>query len=221
MKIKIETETRTVESNGWVNAGAYCSASFAHPQPEGVKGCPLGRSQESMEDAIRDLVLRTNGESGTTFKVSDFEIVRHNRQPVEAPAPAPVCPACNGTGHDKAHEWPDGSPAACEPCDGYGRPPVEAPEAPARARSAIFKLPQYDPAAPRAFDALEVHTVIEETDPEGGTFCESLPSNTEIPEGARLVFSLYGHTPGAGLECIGDFSSFDAACDFATRLGGV
>jgi hypothetical protein len=81
--VRIETETRTVEANGWVESGAYYSASFAHPQPESVKGCPLGRSQESMEDAIRDLVLRTNGESGTTFKVSDFEIVRHNRQPVE------------------------------------------------------------------------------------------------------------------------------------------
>jgi len=88
--VRIETETRTVEGNGWVESGAYYSASFAHPQPESVKGCPLGRSQESMEDAIRDLVLRTNGESGTTFKVSDFEIVRHNGHPVE---PAPVEPA--------------------------------------------------------------------------------------------------------------------------------
>jgi hypothetical protein len=88
--IRIETETRTVEANGWVDAGAYYSASFAHPQPESVKGCPLGRSQESMDDAVRDLVLRTNGESGTKYKVADFEIVRHNLQPVE---PAPVEPA--------------------------------------------------------------------------------------------------------------------------------
>ena len=100
--------------------------------------------------------------------------------------------------------------------------PAAAPaQAPARAQSAIFKLPHYSPAVPRSFDALEVHTVIEEADPEGGTFCEALPSNTEIPEGARLIFSLYGHTPGEGVECIGDFTSFDAACDFATRLGGV
>ena len=90
MKTKIETETRTVEGNGWVKTGAYYSASFTHPQPATVKGCPLGRSQESMKDAIRDLVNRTNGESGTTFTVADLETVRHNGQSVEAPAPAPA-----------------------------------------------------------------------------------------------------------------------------------
>ena len=98
---------------------------------------------------------------------------------------------------------------------------AQAPqEAPARARSASYNLPHYSPAVPRSFDALEVHTVIEE-DREGGTVCEALTSGDEIPEGSRVTFSLYGHTPGEGVECIGDFTSFDAACDFATRLGGV
>jgi hypothetical protein len=31
-----------------------------------------------------------------------------------------ACPACEGTGVDNEHKWPDGSPSACETCDGYG-----------------------------------------------------------------------------------------------------
>lgn len=33
----------------------------------------------------------------------------------------PTCPVCEGTGHDAGHHWPDGSPASCEICEGYGR----------------------------------------------------------------------------------------------------
>jgi hypothetical protein len=32
-----------------------------------------------------------------------------------------TCNACHGSGHDPTgHKWPDGTPAACELCDGYG-----------------------------------------------------------------------------------------------------
>ena len=31
------------------------------------------------------------------------------------------CSACNGTGLDPGHHWPDGSQAHCETCDGYGK----------------------------------------------------------------------------------------------------
>jgi hypothetical protein len=30
------------------------------------------------------------------------------------------CPTCNGGGQDAAHAWPDGTPAACEVCEGTG-----------------------------------------------------------------------------------------------------
>lgn len=30
------------------------------------------------------------------------------------------CPQCHGTGQDTAHRHTDGTPAACETCDGYG-----------------------------------------------------------------------------------------------------
>jgi hypothetical protein len=38
------------------------------------------------------------------------------------------CSKCDGTGNDLAHLWPDGTPAACEACDGYGE--VEQPDPP-------------------------------------------------------------------------------------------
>jgi hypothetical protein len=30
-----------------------------------------------------------------------------------------VCPACRGSGYDIEHQWPDGSYAYCETCDGW------------------------------------------------------------------------------------------------------
>jgi len=84
MKHHIETEVCEVEANGWVEAGAYYSAYFTR-EPQGVKGCPLGRSQRNMASAIQDLVARTNQESGTTFTVEDLVIVRENGVPVEIP----------------------------------------------------------------------------------------------------------------------------------------
>ena len=32
------------------------------------------------------------------------------------------CPLCNGSGFDKAHQWPDGSYPYCERCEGNGAP---------------------------------------------------------------------------------------------------
>jgi hypothetical protein len=110
-------------------------------------------------------------------------------------------------------EWSQGGPILRP--DWKERAATEAP-APARAQSRQFQLPHYDITTPSAFDALEIHTVIDSPD-----CCEAIPAGDEIPEGASIIFSLYGHTPGAGLECLGDFASFDAACDVAARLGGV
>ncbi len=79
-----------------------------------------------------------------------------------------------------------------------------------KAQSAYFLLPNTT-----GYDALEVHTVIEISG-----FAESLSSGEEIPEADALYWSLYGHTPNEGLECIGDFISFEAACEVADKLGG-
>ncbi len=84
LKIAIHTETHPVEANGWVEAGDYHNAMFAQPQPAAVKGCPSGRSQVSMAEAIRDLVARTNRESGTCLIPADLVVTRHNGLPVTA-----------------------------------------------------------------------------------------------------------------------------------------
>ena len=74
-KIPIEVSSQRQERNSWVDAGLWHTAMFLHPHPEGIKGCPCGRSQESVDHAIRDLLDRTNGESGTCLGMSSVVLV--------------------------------------------------------------------------------------------------------------------------------------------------
>ena len=83
-----------------------------------------------------------------------------------------------------------------------------------KAQSAYYSLPHN--GIYRGYDSLEVHTVLA-TD----SFCESLPQNEEIPDDAIVFWSIYGHIPNEGLECCGDFVSFESACSTAEKLGGM
>ena len=69
----VKTEKKVVQANGWVDDGDYYSARF-EPLPKGIKGCPTGRSQVSRDEAVRDLYLRANMESGTSYTVGDHAI---------------------------------------------------------------------------------------------------------------------------------------------------
>lgn len=103
--IEIETETRTVEANGWVEAGDYHTASFRGMQPENVRGCPLGRSQHSAAAAVADLLRRTNDESGTSYTAAQVTVTRHNGQPIAPPTPPPSAPVGDYQGsHDTQPE---------------------------------------------------------------------------------------------------------------------
>ena len=42
----------------------------------------------------------------------------------------------------------------------------------------------------------------------------------DLPEEGPVCWNLYGHICNEGLECIGDFPSFEAACEVAEKLGG-
>ena len=64
------------------------------------------------------------------------------------------------------------------------------------------------------FDSLEVHTCY-----DNGESVEQYETGETLLEGS--FFSLYGHTSGSGRECIGDFTTFEAACAVAEKLGGV
>jgi hypothetical protein len=77
-KFPIQLESRRQEANGWVDDGMYHNAMFDGRVPPGIKGCPAGRSQVSAAEAIRDLVLRTNGESGTALTVESLEVSRYS-----------------------------------------------------------------------------------------------------------------------------------------------
>ena len=92
-ELSVDTETSTTVANGWVEAGAYHTAYWSGNGPDGVRGCPAGRSNQSVGAAIADLVRRTNEESGTAFSASDV-VVRTHRGPLPpAPAPPPAAPS--------------------------------------------------------------------------------------------------------------------------------
>ncbi len=73
----IETESRAQEGNGWVANGFMHTAMFVHPQPAGIKGCPLGRSQKSLRAAVTDLLVRVNDENRLSLDRADLVHVRH------------------------------------------------------------------------------------------------------------------------------------------------
>ncbi len=65
------------------------------------------------------------------------------------------------------------------------------------------------------FDAYEIHPVVQRRMPDGSSFAEQ----TDDPAEARR-WSLFGHIPGQGLECIGDFPSYDLAAEIYARITG-
>jgi hypothetical protein len=68
---------------------------------------------------------------------------------------------------------------------------------------------------PIPFDAYEIHPVTAHRAPDGGTFCEIADDPAEAS-----FWSLYGHIPGQGVECIGDFKSFELAAEIYARITG-
>jgi hypothetical protein len=60
---------------------------------------------------------------------------------------------------------------------------------------------------PVPFDAYEIHG------------CRDFNGSVEqVPDDEAQFWSLYGHIPGAGLECIGDFVSRAAAEEIVQRI---
>lgn len=90
-----------------------------------------------------------------------------------------------------------------EQCDNYEPTPG------VKAQSKIYQLN-------KGFDTIEVHTV-----GNIGDGVEILEDGIEIPEDMVFGVSIYGHTQGEGLTCIGDFDNFEEACECAEKLGGL
>ena len=80
-----------------------------------------------------------------------------------------------------------------------------------KAQSAYYTLGQVN-----GYDALAVHTVATFFD----GYAEQIQDGEDLPEEGPVFWSLYGHICNEGFECIGDFVSFEAACEVAEKLGG-
>jgi hypothetical protein len=81
-----------------------------------------------------------------------------------------------------------------------------------KAQSAYYTL-----GIVNGYDALEVHTVATFFD----DYAEQIQDGEDLPEEGPVCWSLYGHICNEGLERIGDFVSFEEACEVAEKLGGV
>ena len=68
------------------------------------------------------------------------------------------------------------------------------------------------------FDCYEIRKVREYADPNGGTFCE--PFADEDEEALREFWTLYGHTPGEGVQDIADRDTLEQVIDLYQRITG-
>jgi len=67
---------------------------------------------------------------------------------------------------------------------------------------------------PTRFDCYEIHGVKEYADAKT-KFCE------RVPDAEAGFWSLYGHIPGEGLQCIGDFDTREHAEEVYARITGL
>ena len=84
----------------------------------------------------------------------------------------------------------------------------------------FFALPERARAnAGMVFDAIELAPVAQ-IDVDGT--CEVFEYLEDMPEELRTsaFWSIYGHTPGEGVECIGDFTTREHALEVLRRLLG-
>jgi hypothetical protein len=78
-------------------------------------------------------------------------------------------------------------------------------------RDKVLRQPVAD--LPTPFDRYEIHG-IREFKTEDGSDCE------QVPDHEAGFWGLYGHIPGQGLECIGDFKTREAAEEVVARITG-
>lgn len=104
-------------------------------------------------------------------------------------------------------------------------PGPEAPSLPEHPRALtgreIYRLPEGRTRGDGGpiFDAVEVAPVVV-LDADGT--CESFEDLADIPEELQgtVFWSLYGHTPGEGVLCLGDYQTADDALEALARLFG-
>lgn len=73
--------------------------------------------------------------------------------------------------------------------------------------------PDADSPLPARFDAYEIHGVREYGEGDDAS-CE------QVPDEPAEFWSLYGHIPGQGVDCIGDFATREHAEEVFARITG-
>ena len=69
------------------------------------------------------------------------------------------------------------------------------------------------PILPTCFDDYEIHGV-REHETANTKFCE------QVPDEETHFWSLYGHIPGEGLCCVGDYATREGAEEIYARITG-
>jgi hypothetical protein len=70
------------------------------------------------------------------------------------------------------------------------------------------------------YDAFEISSVADFTAADGTKTTEVMHDDSTLEEAdGPVYFSLYGHIPGKGVECIGDFSTRQDAEDTLRKIG--
>ena len=86
------------------------------------------------------------------------------------------------------------------------------------------------PLSVKRFDAYEVSPVVEITAPDGEKYCEAFPTlkaaqnylNDPSAEGTlRILWTLYGHRNGSGVEAIADLTTEAEAFDMLYSIAGI
>jgi hypothetical protein len=109
-------------------------------------------------------------------------------------------------------EWDDDSDAECVGCHHHGTLKdfaghVSVPEP---------SLVPADTDLPDRFDGYEIHGVREY---HGAPFGQGKYSE-QVPDEEAQFWSVFGHIPGRGLECVGDFESRELAEEIYARITG-
>jgi hypothetical protein len=83
-----------------------------------------------------------------------------------------------------------------------------------KAQAIINKAESATPQAVKLYDAYEIHGCCDGVDSNGEKFTE------QCGDDFAMFWSLYGHIPGEGVQCIGDFDSREAAELVYKRITG-
>lgn len=98
-RFKVVTDGRAQAKTDWVEEGVWFTAMFDGPTPEGVRGTPVGRAQESRHGAVLDLISRILFDYNVVITLDDI-VVKNTIAGVEIPPEKEVKYRCRACGKE-------------------------------------------------------------------------------------------------------------------------